>query len=192
MKRLAYIAPLSAVVVLVFAAVALAQVAQDSPNQSSSDQYGADQARNPNPNEQTTPARPTEQATPAQNTPTVSIRDNAFAPAQLNITPGTTVTFVNEDTKPRTVVADGLFNSPELPPGYSYPVLLDGSGTVTYHDGANPEVRGTITIGQASQGGATTPGEPAGEPSQTGGRPTQKTDDATPPSRDSAQMGSSS
>ena len=183
MKRLAYIAPLSAVVVLVFAAVALAQVAQDSPNQNSSDQYGADQARNPNPNEQTTPA---------QNTPTVSIRANAFAPAQLNITPGTTVTFVNEDTKPRTVVADGLFNSPELPPGYSYPVLLDGSGTVTYHDRANPEVRGTITIGQASQGGATTPGEPAGEPSQTGGRPTQKTDDATPPSRDSAQMGSSS
>ena len=137
MKRLMYVIPLSAIAVLAFAAIAAAQPAVV-------------------PAETTAPA---ESTTPAPNSPTtVEIRNNAFNPAQLNVAPGTTVTFVNKDTVPHTATADGLFDSGELAPGASYPVVLEGAGTVTYHCELHPEMRGSIVVGepgQASEGGET-------------------------------------
>src|SRR3712207_496669 len=99
-----YVIPLSAIAVLVFAAIAAAQnvPAGQEPNQNTSNVR----------NSTTVPAEaPAESTTPAPNsTTTVEIRNNAFVPAQLNVAPGTTVTFVNRDTVPHTVTADnGLF-----------------------------------------------------------------------------------
>jgi plastocyanin len=177
-----YVAALSAMVVLVFAVIAWAQ---DSPEQGSSDLGSSvEQAQSPTPSseQEATPgeqgaADPIEQeAAPAQEGPTVRILANAFDPPQLDVAPGSTITFVNEDAVAHTVALEGLFDSYEIAPGSSFPVWLGGgSGTVVYHDKANPEMRGTITVGGgASQGGATTPAEPAGEEaSQTGGEPTQ-------------------
>jgi plastocyanin len=91
-----------------------------------------------------------EQAAPDQNAPTVSITENAFDPAQAEVTSGTPLTFVNDDTVGHAVSLEGLFDTPEIPAGSSYPVTLDGTGTVTYHDQANPEMQGTITVGEAS------------------------------------------
>ena len=65
--------------------------------------------------------------------------------------------FVNGDTVAHTVSLDGLFDSPEIPAGYSYPVTLDGTGTVTYHDKANPEMQGTLIVGEAAGGESTVP-----------------------------------
>jgi plastocyanin len=152
-KRLMYLIPLSAIAVLVFAAIAAAQnvPASQEPNQNTSNVQ----------NSTTVPSEaPAEGTTPAPNsTTTVEIRNNAFNPPQLNVAPGTTVTFVNRDDVPHTATSDnGLFDSGELAPGASYPVVLEGAGTVTYHCELHPEMQGSIVVGepgQASEGGGT-------------------------------------
>ncbi len=75
----------------------------------------------------------------------VSIRDNYFDPADIVVSPGTTVEWVNEGQNPHSVVADnGMFDSGLLYPGESYQVTFEGSGTVTYH--CSPEMSGSITV----------------------------------------------
>jgi plastocyanin len=117
MKRLMYLIPLSAIVVLVFAAIAVAQSVPEGQetNQNTTDVQNSTTA-------------PAESSTPAPNsTTTVEISDNAYNPAQLNVAPGTTVRFVNNDTVPHTATADnGLFDTGELQPGYSFDVFLEG------------------------------------------------------------------
>src|SRR5215203_1244393 len=108
MKSLMYVIPLSAVAVLAFAAIAAAQPAVVP-------------AETTAPADSTTPAAST---TPAPNsTTTVEIRNNAFNPPQLNVAPGTTVTFVNNDTVPHTATTDNKLFDLEIPPGSSYPVV---------------------------------------------------------------------
>jgi plastocyanin len=183
-------------VVLVFAVVAWAQ--DSSKEQGGSDSNGsAEQAQSPAPSKQE--ATPSDQASPAQDALTVSILANAFDPPQLDVAPGSTVTFKNEDAVAHTVALEGLFDSYEIAPGSTYPVWLGGGpGTVAYHDKAKPAMRGTITVGGgADQGGATTPAEPAGEEAsqtggekttQTGGESTQAADDvSTEQNQDSAK-----
>jgi plastocyanin len=137
LKRSVYVAALSVMVVLAFAAIALAQ---DSAQQSTSDPIstGTDTVPSPAPSQQE--ATPSEQTTSDESAPTVGIRNGAFDPAQLEVASGTPVTFVNEDTVAHTLSFEGLFDTPELPAGSSYPVTLEGTGTVTYNDEANPEV----------------------------------------------------
>ena len=158
MKRLMYLIPLSAVAVLLLAAPALTQTAPNdieaSPTQTTDAvQETGGAATDP----ATVPAEtiaPAESTTPAPNsTTTVDIRDHAFNPAQLNVAPGTTVTFVNNGTEPHTATAnDGLFDSGVLEPGSSFDVWLDGSGTVTYYCKLHPEMQGSIVVGEG--GGA--------------------------------------
>ena len=142
----------AALIVLVFASIAAAQ--SSSPDQNSSN-TSTDPAHSPT----TTPQEATTsgQATPTQNTPTVSIGANGFDPSQIEVDAGTPVTFVNNDSVPHTVSLKGLFDSPEIPAGYSYPVTLNGTGTVTYTDKANPEMQGTIIVGGAAGGESTVP-----------------------------------
>jgi plastocyanin len=158
MKRLMYLIPLSVVAVLLLATPALTQTAPNdiaaSPTQTTDAvQETGGAATDPTtvPAETTAPA---ESTTPAPNsTTTVDIRDHAFNPAQLNVAPGTTVTFVNNDTEAHTATAnDGLFDSGVLEPGSSFDVWLDGSGTVTYHCELHPDMQGSIVVGQG--GGA--------------------------------------
>src|SRR5215211_9109686 len=142
MKRLMYLIPLSAITVLAFAAIAAAQPAVVPADTTTT------------PAESTTP---TESTTPDSNsTTTVEIRNNAFIPAQLNVAPGTTVTFVNRDDVPHTATSDNkLFDSGELAPGASFPVVLEGAGTVTYHCELHPEMQGSIVVGEPGQAGET-------------------------------------
>src|SRR5215204_6399328 len=159
MKRLMYVIPLSAVAVLALASIAAAQPAV----------VPAD-----------TTTTPAESTTPAPNsTTTVEIRNNAFIPDQLNVAPGTTVTFVNRDTVPHTATADNkLFDSGELAPGASYPVVLDGAGTVTYHCELHPEMKGSILVGEGG-------GEPDLTPQQqaAGVAPNEPNIESAKPSR---------
>src|SRR5215210_2575748 len=95
-----YLIPLSAIAVLLFATIAAAQstpVGQE-PNQNTTDVQ----------NSTTVPAEaPAESTTPApDSTTTVEILNNAFNPPQLNVAPGTTVTFVNRDSVPHTATSD--------------------------------------------------------------------------------------
>jgi plastocyanin len=131
----------AAMAVLVFAGVG---VAQSIPK-------GLDASQNTTGVPVTAPAQ---SSTPAlNNTATVDIRGHAFNPAQLNVAPGTTVRFVNNDTGPHTATADnGLFDTGVLQPGSSFEVFLDGSGTVPYHCELHPDMQGSIVVGQG--GGA--------------------------------------
>lgn len=138
MKRLAYSAPLLAIVVLVFASIAAAQTSPD------------------------------------QSTMTVSIHDRTFDPAQLDVAPGTTVTWVNEDVEPHTVTAnDGLFDSGVLEPGASYSVWFDGAGTVPYHCALHPDMQGSVVVGGASEEEGATTEDSASNPAPTSSDPMQ-------------------
>jgi plastocyanin len=159
MKRLMYLIPVSVTAVLLLAAPALTQTAPNdieaSPTQTTDAvQETGGAATDPTtvPAETTAPA---ESTTPAPNsTTTVDIRDHAFNPAQLNVAPGTTVTFVNNDTEPHTATADnGLFDTGVLEPGSSFDVFFDGSGTVPYHCELHPHMQGSIVVGPASEAG---------------------------------------
>jgi plastocyanin len=159
MKRLMYLIPVSVTAVLLLAAPALTQTAPNdieaSPTQTTDavqETGGAATDPTTAPAETTTPA---ESTTPAPNsTTTVDIRDHAFNPAQLNVAPGTTVTFVNNDTEPHTATADnGLFDTGVLEPGSSFDVFFDGSGTVPYHCELHPHMQGSIVVGPASEAG---------------------------------------
>ena len=162
MKRLMYVIPLSAIAVLVFTAIAVAQGVPEGqePSQITADGHTTDVQ-----NSTTVPAKkkpaetttPTETITPAPNsTKTVDIRNQDFDPVQLNIAPGTTVKFVNNDTEAHTATADNdLFDTGELEPEESFEVYFEGSGTVTYHCELHPDMKGSIVVGEGGEGEAT-------------------------------------
>ena len=170
MKHMMYVIPLSAIAVLAFAAIAAAQPAVV-------------------PAETTT--TPAESTTPAPNsTTTVEIRDHTFNPAQLNVAPGTTVRFVNNDTEPHTATADnGAFDTGVLQPGYSSEVFLDGSGTVPYHCELHPDMQGSIVVGEAGEAEGTTTQNPTSDATQTTSDDPRQTVSATQnmPGSDSTQ-----
>ncbi len=176
MKRLLmYVIPLSAVAVLVFATIAVAQNAPEGQEPSQNPATGRTTdvqnsttwpakkekekpAEPTTPTETAEPTTPTETAeptTPTQTTPpdpngrkTVNIRDLAFNPAQLNIAPGTIVRFLNNDTVAHTATADNaLFDTGELEPGESFEIYFEGSGTVPYHSEPHPDMKGSLVVG---------------------------------------------
>src|SRR5919107_1722963 len=165
MKRLLYLIPLSLIAVLMLAAPALTQTAPNDIEASPTQTTDAVQKTGGGSTDPTTV--PAESTTPAPNsTMTVDISNHAFNPAQLNVAPGTTVTFVNNDTEPHTATADnGLFDTGVLQPGSSFDVFLDGSGTVTYHCELHPDMQGSIVVGQAS---SSSEGETSGGNTPTG------------------------
>jgi plastocyanin len=165
MKRLMYIITFSAMAVLVFAAIAVAQsvpVPQE-PNQNTTSVQNSTTvpATTPAPATTTVPA-----TTPAPNSEiTVDISSHGFDPAQLNVAPGTTVRFRNNDTESHTATADnGLFDTKVLEPGYSFEVLLEGSGAVTYHCELHPDMQGSIVVAEAGEAGGTEVTNPPYQP----------------------------
>jgi plastocyanin len=178
MKRLRmYAIPLSAIGVLVFAAVAVAQSTPEGID-ASGNTTGVQNSTSIPGNAPVESTTPTESKAPAQSEPppltetsvTVDIHDHTFDPAQLKVAAGTTVTWTNGDTGAHTVTADnGLFDSGVLEPGQSYSTWLGGSGTVAYHCEIHPDMKGSVVVSGASEGGGTSTGDPAGStPAQTG------------------------
>ena len=179
MKRLRiYVIPLSAIAVLVFAAVAEAQGTPegiDASGNTTGVQNSTSIPSNEEPAESTTP---TESKAPVQSEPSpptetsvaVEIHDHTFDPAQLKVAAGMTVTWINRDTEAHTVTADNeLFDSGVIEPGKSYSTWLGGAGTVAYHCERHPDMKGSIVVGGASGGGETSTGDLTGStPAQTG------------------------
>jgi len=163
LKRLMYAIPLSVIAVLVFAAIAVAQDDQkgkqdgQEPSQTATDTNTTDVQNSTTlpakkePAETTTPAESTSPAT--DTTVAVNINDRAFDPSLLNIAPGTRVMFLNTGIEPHTVTADNeVFKLERLEPGDSSWVLLEGAGTVTYHDELNPNMKGSIVVSEEGVG----------------------------------------
>jgi plastocyanin len=180
MKRLLlYVIPLSAIAVLVFATIAVAQSvpqgqqAGQEPSQNPATGHTTDvqnsttlpaknepaetkeSAETKEPAETTTPAKSTAPAT--DTTVAVDIKDLGFAPPQLNIAPGTRIMFVNSGKQDHTATADNeVFDTGTLKPGESTWVSFRGSGSVTYHDQLHPDMKGSIVVGKDGGGGDTT------------------------------------
>jgi plastocyanin len=195
MKRLMmYVIPLSAMAVLVFAAIAVAQSDQEGqePSQDTTDANttGVQNSTTVPPKTPAQTTTPTETTTPAKTTTpdpdsiiTVEIHDHAFDLAELNIAPGTIVSFVNKDTEPHTATADNeLFDTGVLRPGESSWVLFDGSGTVTYHCDLHPDMKGSIVVGEGGAVEGTTPQNQAAEEA-----PNEPSSDAAQPVTEAAQ-----
>jgi plastocyanin len=163
MKRLRIFAiPLSAMAVLAFAAVAVAQSSPEGQDasvhntevqkevQNSTNIPGKAPAENTTPAQGKAPAQ-SEPPAPDSTTVTVDIHDRTFDPAQLEVGAGTTVTWTNGDTEAHTVTADnGLFDSGVIEPGQYYSTWLGGSGTVSYHSETDPAMKGSVVVSGAS------------------------------------------
>jgi plastocyanin len=75
------------------------------------------------------------------------IADTQFQPGQLVIGVGTTVYWTNRGTNPHTVTsAQGLWDSGNIPAGYTYNATFNQPGIYTYYDKSNPNVRGEIIV----------------------------------------------
>jgi plastocyanin len=86
-------------------------------------------------------------AGPATAATAVSITNSGFQPAQVTIGNGDEVTWTNNDTVNRQVVADGgLFTSPQIRPGDDYTFRFTRVGTFAYHDQTRTSQRGTVVV----------------------------------------------
>jgi plastocyanin len=159
MKRLSvYAVPLSALAVLAFAAVAVAQSTPEGIDasgnttgvQNSTNIPGKEPAESTTPDEGKAPAQ-SEPPAPDNATVTADIHDGTFDPAKLEVGAGTTVTWTNGDTEAHTVTADnGLFDSGVIEPGRYYSTWLGGSGTVPYHSETDPNMKGSVVVSGGS------------------------------------------
>jgi plastocyanin len=78
---------------------------------------------------------------------TVRIVQFAFVAASIEVVPGGSVTWTNEDPTPHTVTADGgAFDSRQLDPGRRFSIVLDKPGDYAYHCEIHPTMVGTIHV----------------------------------------------
>jgi plastocyanin len=78
---------------------------------------------------------------------TVKIDNFTFNPAELTVKPGTTVTWVNGDDTPHSVVeAGGKFHSKPLDTGEKFTMTFADAGEITYFCGIHPKMTGKIII----------------------------------------------
>ncbi len=92
-------------------------------------------------------------ATPAMSsTPTVTIKDDAFSPAQLTISSGQTVTFVNKDDDAHTVTSStGDFDSKGMDTSGVWRHTFTKPGTYKYFCELHPFMKGTIVVKPVTQ-----------------------------------------
>jgi plastocyanin len=77
----------------------------------------------------------------------VRIVQFAFVAPELDVAPGTTVTWTNDDPAPHTVTADGAaFDSKQLDPGDSFSTVFDTAGSYVYHCDIHPTMVGTVLV----------------------------------------------
>lgn len=79
----------------------------------------------------------------------VHIRDYAFVPAKTTVSPGATITFVNDDKVAHTGTAsDGAFDTGNIPPGKSKTVTVKATkaGAVPYICSIHQFMTGSITV----------------------------------------------
>lgn len=87
---------------------------------------------------------------------TVTIDNFTFAPERLVVAPGTTVTWINRDDIPHTVVAaDKTFRSAALDTDDRFAFTFVTPGTVAYFCSLHPHMRATIVVEAGAPPGRT-------------------------------------
>lgn len=83
----------------------------------------------------------------------IVIKDFAFSPASLKVAAGTTVTWINRDDEPHTVVsAEAKFRSDALDTGDKFTFTFTSPGTYSYFCTLHPHMTGLVEV----TGGSTT------------------------------------
>jgi plastocyanin len=87
-------------------------------------------------------------AAPAAETAKVVIGNFTFGPVALTVKPGTTVTWLNGDDIPHTVVADDkkAFRSKVLDSGDSFSFTFTTPGTFAYFCSIHPHMTGKVIV----------------------------------------------
>ncbi len=90
----------------------------------------------------------TEEEIETINEAEIKIRNGRFYPDEIIISPGTTVTWINDDNVPHKVVAyDRLFYGNRLSPGDSYSFTFTNEGIHRYFDAVFPKLgKGEINV----------------------------------------------
>src|SRR5204862_4891763 len=84
---------------------------------------------------------------PTPTTVSATIVSGGYAPNPINISVGSSVTWMNNDTVAHSVVADGgSFSSGAIAPGGQYRYAFPSAGTFTYPAGANPSMVGLVNV----------------------------------------------
>jgi plastocyanin len=84
----------------------------------------------------------------APESATIDIANFTFAPAELAVAPGATVTWTNHDDIPHTVTSsDGAFKSPALDTDESFSFTFARGGSYQYFCSLHPHMVGTVTVG---------------------------------------------
>ncbi|MFF1729774.1 cupredoxin family copper-binding protein [Streptomyces sp. NPDC058247] len=78
----------------------------------------------------------------------VTIKDFAFQPAELEVSPGTKITVTNEDSAPHTLTADDKsFDTGDLAQGESATITAPSKpGSYSYICTVHPNMKGTLTV----------------------------------------------
>jgi plastocyanin len=77
----------------------------------------------------------------------VQIKNFAFVPARVVVSPGTRVVWTNEDEEPHTVVSDDrTFSSEALETGSHFTHTMSQPGTTTYHCSIHPFMHGSVDV----------------------------------------------
>ncbi len=80
-------------------------------------------------------------------TNTVTISGSSFVPVSIKVSPGTTVTWINQDSTAHTVVSDtNLFKSGNLDKGQSFKFKFDTKGTFSYKCSIHLTMQGTVFV----------------------------------------------
>ena len=86
-------------------------------------------------------------ATPAKEGAKVSIANFAFAPAEITIAPGESVTWTNDDGAPHGLeYNDGAKGTDLLLPGASFSRRFDQPGTYDYNCSVHPYMTGRVVV----------------------------------------------
>jgi plastocyanin len=77
----------------------------------------------------------------------VIIQDMSFSPATITVSPGTTITWTNNDAVEHTVSSDlGLFDSGPIAAGETYSQTFTMTGTFPYHCLIHTIMTGTVIV----------------------------------------------
>lgn len=96
----------------------------------------------------------------------VAIQEFAFAPADLQVNVGDTVTWTNLDTTSHTITEDnGAFDSGSVAGEQTFEFTFETAGEFAYHCDFHPGMTGTVTVGE---GAAAPSSDDGGQPIRLG------------------------
>ena len=79
----------------------------------------------------------------------INVDNFAFKPAEVTISPGTTIRWINHDEIPHTIVDQGLaFKSSALDTDESYTHVFAAAGEITYFCSLHPHMIGRVIVQQ--------------------------------------------